>query len=38
MYTNIQQDAKILFWFYCKIALHVSSNLRARRQEYNNCS
>jgi hypothetical protein len=30
VYTNIQQDATIVSWFYCQITLHVSGNLRAQ--------
>jgi hypothetical protein len=36
MYTNIQQDATIVSWFYGKITLHVSGTLRAHHQEYDN--
>jgi hypothetical protein len=25
VYTNIQQDATILSWFYCKITLHFNN-------------
>jgi hypothetical protein len=39
IYTrNIQQDAALVSWFYCKITLYVSSTFRTHHQEYNNCS
>jgi hypothetical protein len=32
---DLEQDATLVFLFYCKITLHVSGNFRTHNQEYN---